>query len=126
MNIEILEPIASKNPTNAYQVAVNVMHGDADAYSTFHLGPYAKDDEFELADLKEVLQALEVVKDANLGSTDRDNYSHLKGFNAKLANDWPQDQLYSQGGDDIIADYADHYVRFFDENGQEFRTKVTL
>lgn len=121
MKITVGDPVAAKNPRNAYVLYVSLMHGDADAYTTIKYGPFAADDEFELADLENKIKALQALGD------DPDTYNDNPAFQTLKAA-WEQQQGSDAWGDedDCWAAYEDHYVRFFDKDGVEFQTKVAL
>lgn len=117
MQITIGAPLTDKNPRNAYVLYVNLMHGDADAYSTIKFGPYVADDDFEVTDLEARIKVLK-----KMDGVDSDTFKDWDDFRKLLSGEWPSDTTC----DDYLASYEDHYVRFFDKNGVEFQTKVTL
>jgi hypothetical protein len=115
MQIEITSPIPDKNPRNAYILDVEVMHGDADMYTIRHIK--FGDGPAEMGRLEEILTIIEAMKEF-----DPEDYHKVPGYEEFIEPHWSGDKIYI----DDPARYEGHELRFFDANGVEHQTKVTL
>lgn len=125
MKIEITNAIASKNPKSSYVVYMKYMHGDADAYTTESIGKFGADMTNKQGTLEELLELCERIKTSHLDTRSDDFYDILHTYPGyeKFYMEWPGDSTCDY---QYPAEYEDHYVRYFDENGTEFEVKVTV
>lgn len=79
MRFEVGAPIVEQTPVSAFMVSIKVMHGDADGWNTFELGPFRKKDTEALTSLVGTLQRMQ--SSGRWG--DGDNYyRNIEGFEA--------------------------------------------
>lgn len=94
MEFEVGAPVEEQTPLSAFVVNIKVMHGDADGYNTFQMGPFYQKDKEALASLIGTLQRME--SKGRWG--DGDNYyRNIEGFEA-----W-----FGTGTGDTLEEYRD-------------------
>lgn len=100
MRFEIAQPVKSGHVRARFYVEILVMHGDADSYDSFDMGPFHVTEEGALADLIETLRR---VKSAH--PQGEDGYQHIEGFRAWFDEDY--------------GDKEDPHLAILDEIGME-------
>lgn len=115
LRISIGDPIVKNNPKSAYVVLVELMHGDADAYSTVKFGPFdsttLKTGNDYQGDLESVLRVIEAAVDH-----DEEDYHSIPNWEM-VGDGWDNDSTTDH---QFKAAYCGHQVRYFDGSGQEF------
>lgn len=114
LRISIGRAVVRENPKSAYVVIADLMHGDADGFSTAKFGPF--DSTTGIQQLENILRALESLKDV-----DAEEYDTSPGWPVVNA-DWDSDTTSNY---QFPAAYTGHQVRYFDGNGQEFEVSYS-
>jgi hypothetical protein len=113
--------VVANHPRNAYVLFVELMHGDADDYSTIKFGPFAPGN---TEDLEATLRIVEATRELN--RTDWNNaesrYPAIPGWEDHIGEEWLKDNEHM----DDLAKYESHHIRFFDEQGQEHEVSYVL
>lgn len=82
MRFLIEEPVPSKHKPMTYEVEIRVMHGDADGYNTFTIGPFIYGvDEDALTSLVETLDRIAAAYPSGRGGNwEKYGFQHIEGF----------------------------------------------
>lgn len=82
MKLTVLDAIPrNANPRDAFVVHIRVMHGDADGYDTFQVGPFdASTDKEALKSLLRTLKAMDDRYPRGRGGGDEYSYNYVPGF----------------------------------------------
>lgn len=103
------------NPTDVYSLTIDLMHGDADAYSSFEL-------QFEKSEEQELTVILGILREIGKVRWERD-YHNIEGFYELLRNDWQGD---STCDGEYLASYNGHSLVYFNNDGKKFEVVPSL
>ena len=138
--MEFIVQLPSKPLTEAYEITIETMLGDADGKIFLKMGPFYDPTEDENESDEDFL--VDVVKVLNRLYSDGDDpqeYGEIEGFNdwfnqddldedeleemhprqEKLAKDWPYDPMY-----DRPAKYKSFEIVYYDQYGHECPVKI--
>lgn len=150
LKIEIGSPVETPVVPNSFEVEIDVMHGDADGFSSFTVGPFIQgESEWAIESLLKILAAMdEKFKRTGRGGGEEYSYSRIPGFDdwfgadlglgnddseARKASDlvqnpeWPIDitcyAIFDLHGE---SSYHGHKVFYYDSAGIKYRASAEV
>lgn len=100
-----------EQPKNIYLLDIEMMHGDADAYTHLEF-------KFEDADKNELIVILDIL--GQLIPWECERYHKIQGFSELLQDDWDSDATCEE----FLASYAGYELYYFNQDGEKFNVKV--
>lgn len=115
MQFKIGKPVVIKNPKSVYVLEFEVMHGDADGYST-EVWEYSESRKNDFIETLKVFKEIEKVKNGY----EEEHYPEIEGYNEYVSENWPSDHTCS----DYPAALQEYKIYYYDENGVKHHVEL--